>query len=104
MYNFRFLLKSNNSVKVKNDFEDEYLKLNFEDENQNTVYFTRLQKNYLYLYKYDNGSRNITNYTFYNPQMKPMKDEIGNSRVIIAVYDDSGFGFSKPIKTYVINP
>jgi hypothetical protein len=36
--------------------------------------------------------------------MKPMKDEIGNSRVIIAVYDDSGFGFSKPIKTYVINP
>jgi len=107
MFNFRFLMKNSNHVEIEDDFQDEYIKIDMENEKENKVlYFTRLQRNYLYLYKYKNiaNPRNITNYLYFNTKMKPMKDEIKDDTVIISIYNDSGFAFSTPIKTYIINP
>ncbi len=107
MFNFRFLMKNSNHVEIEDDFQDEYIKIDMENEKGNKViYFTRLQRNFLYLYKYKNiaNPRNITNYLYFNTKMKPMKDEIKDDTVIISIYNDSGFAFSTPIKTYIINP
>ncbi|MGM0640805.1 MAG: hypothetical protein ACQESN_05235 [Thermotogota bacterium] len=107
MFNFRFLMKNSTQVEIKEDFEDEYIEIDIEnEEGKKVVYFTRLQKNYLYLYKYQNTTnpKNITNYLYFNSKMKPMKDEIKDDTVIISIYNDSGFAFSTPIKTYIINP
>lgn len=107
MHNFRFLMKSNDKkIEVSNNYEDEYVKIDYENNEKKTVYFTRMKKDFLYIYKYQNPEniRNITSYLYFNSNYKPMKDEIGNNSVIISIYNDSGFVFSAPIKTYILNP